>query len=204
MKVQGTFNKYSEIKSEKGITGAKVARTLLDSNGLNQVMIERIEQKLGDHYDPRENVIRLSLDVYDSTSISALGVCAHECGHAMQFKEGYIPIRVRDAILPVVSISSNLAFPLILFGLFFNMLNLIYIGIIAFAAVLLFQLITLPVEFNASRRAVIALEDQGYLNHEEISGAKKVLSAAAMTYVASALLSLLTLLRFLSIGNRRR
>jgi len=204
MKVQGTFNTYSKIKSQKGITGSIVARTLLDSNGLSYVKVEKIQQNLGDHYDPRENVIRLSPEVYDSSSISALGVCAHECGHAMQFKEGYAPVRVRDSILPVVSFSSNLAFPLILFGLFFNMLNLIYMGIIAFSAVLLFQLVTLPVEFNASRRAIVALENEGYLNHEEIAGAKKVLSAAAMTYVAATLLSLLTLIRFISIGNSRR
>ena len=203
-KVSTTFSKYSRVVNKRFITGAKVARLILDSYGLTNVKIEHVKGNLTDHYDPKSKVLRLSDSVYDSASIASLGVSAHECGHAIQHAKSYLPIKIRNKIFPVVSISSSLSIPLIIIGLIVNTPNLLLAGIILFSFVVLFQLITLPVEFNASKRALVILSDASYLDNDEIKGAKKVLSAAALTYVASALTSLMQLLRFLVLANNRR
>lgn len=201
--VKTTFSKYS--KKACNITGAEAARQVLQVNGVSGVKIERVSGNLTDHFDPRANVIRLSDAVYDSNSVAAAGVAAHEAGHAVQYALGYAPIKIRGAILPVCNLGSKLAIPLVIFGLIFEAFYLIDIGIIFFAVALLFQLITLPVEFNASRRAVSALSGYGILaNEDEVRGAKKVLFSAAMTYVTSFLVSLAQLLRLLALANRRR
>ena len=168
------------------------------------VKIERVSGNLTDHYDPRTNLIRLSDAVYDDCTVSAVGVAAHEAGHAVQYAESYGPIKFRTAIYPVCNLGSRLAMPLVLFGLLFNFYFLIDVGIIFFAVALLFQLITLPVEFNASKRAITSIRDYGILQPDKVSGAKKVLTAAAMTYIAAFLVSLAQLLRLLAIANRRR
>lgn len=200
--VKTTFQKYS--KSRAAFNGADAARRVLEANGVFNVKIERVSGKLTDHFDPKTNVIRLSDSVYDSYSISAVGVAAHEAGHAVQYAKGYAPIKIRSAIYPVCNVGSQLSMPLLLIGLIFNFTFLMNIGIIFFAAALVFQLITLPVEFNASSRALSAIRDCGLLDLDEIRGARKVLSAAAMTYVTSFLVSLTQLLRLLLITNRRR
>ena len=201
--VKTTFSKYS--KKACNVTGAEAARQVLQVNGVSGVKIERVSGNLTDHFDPRANVIRLSDAVYDSNSVAAAGVAAHEAGHAVQYALGYAPIKIRGAILPVCNIGSKLAIPLVMLGFIFEAFYLIDIGIIFFAVALLFQLITLPVEFNASRRAVSALSGYGILaNEDEVRGAKKVLFSAAMTYVTSFLVSLAQLLRLLALANRRR
>lgn len=200
--VKSTFSKYS--KHHCGVSGAEAARRVLEANGVLDVKIERVSGNLTDHFDPRTNVIRLSDAVYDDCSVSAVGVAAHEAGHAVQYAESYGPIKFRTAIYPVCSLGSRLAMPLVLFGLLFNFYFLIDVGIVFFAVALLFQLITLPVEFNASKRAINSIRDFGILQHDEVSGAKKVLTAAAMTYIAAFLVSLAQLLRLLAIANRRR
>lgn len=204
--VKSTFNKYSNVRNSRGVTAAEAARKILDENGLYNVQIERISGELTDHYDPRTNVIRLSDSVYDSTSVAAVGVAAHESGHAIQHSVGYIPIKIRNLILPVAQIGSHAAVPLVLIGmLFFRSLGfLIDIGIIVYLAVVLFQLVTLPVEFNASRRALRILEGSYILENDENRMAKKVLTAAAMTYVAALFSALTTLLRLILISNNRR
>lgn len=202
--VKTNFSKYSKETSVKGITGADAARAILNDNGLYNVGIEAISGELTDHYDPTANVIRLSQSVYGSTSIAAIGVAAHEAGHAVQHSEQYVPIKIRTAVIPVSKIGSSLSMPLVLLGLFFSFKPLITAGIFAFTAVVLLQMITLPVEFNASSRALRALDNQGILFPEELGKAKKVLSAAAMTYVAAMLSSLLTLLRLILLSRRRR
>ena len=159
---------------------------------------------LTDHYDPRSNTLRLSADVYGSSSVAAIGVAAHECGHAMQQREGYAPLKLRSALVPVVNLGSNLYFPVFLMGILFSWEPLIYVGIVCFALTLVFSLVTLPVEFDASKRAVRALEQGGFLSRDELSGARAVLSAAAMTYVAAAISSLLQLVRLLIIARNRR
>lgn len=204
IKVTSTFSKYNKIKNARGITGADVARRILDRNGLQSVIIERTPGNLSDHYDPKSRILRLSDSVFGSTSVAALGVAAHECGHAIQHSNGYVPLKMRHAVYPVVRFSSVLAVPLIIIGLVMSTLGLTYAGIILFSAVVVFQIITLPVEFNASKRALAILSDKNYLYDDEIKGAKKVLSAAAMTYVASAITSLMQLLRFILIANNRR
>lgn len=207
--VNSTFKKYAKIHSRRGITGAEAARKVLDSKGLTNVRIERVSGNLTDHYDPRTNVIRLSDTVYSDTSEAAIGVACHEAGHAMQYAESYAPIKLRNAIIPVTNIGSKLSMPLILIGIFLSYLSdyliiFAYVGIICFAFSTVFQLVTLPTEFNASRRALAAIDDCGILDSEERSGAKKVLSAAALTYVAALAVSIMQLLRLITLVNRRR
>lgn len=201
--VKSTFSKYSQKTCN--ITGAEAARRVLNANGVSGVKIERISGNLNDHFDPKTNVIRLSDAVYNSNSVAAAGVAAHEAGHAVQYALGYAPIKIRGAIYPVCNLGSRLAIPLVMLGFLFSFYYLIDLGIIFFALALVFQLITLPVEFNASRRAINALSEYGILaNENEVKGAKKVLFAAAMTYVTSFLVSLAQLLRLLALANRRR
>jgi len=202
-RVNSTFEKYNRIGNERGLTAAMAARRILDENGLRDVAVERVRGRLSDHYDPRSGVVRLSDAVYDSTSVGALGVAAHECGHAVQYAVGYFPIRIRAAIIPMTNIGSNLAFPLALFGLLLGAGWLVDLGILLFCCVVLFQLVTLPVEYNASSRALAVLSE-GMLSGEELAGAKKVLSAAAMTYVAALVVAVANLLRLLSLRDRRR
>jgi Zn-dependent membrane protease YugP len=203
-KVSSTFNKYLGVNSLKGFTGAQVARRILDLNGLHNVTVECISGKLTDHYDPSKKVVRLSDDVYHSTSVSAIGVAAHETGHAVQHSVGYFPLRVRTGIFPIVRISSQLAMPLAVLGLILSLPSLLEFGILLFSATVLFQFITLPVEYNASRRAIKILDETGILADSEIPSCKKVLSAAAMTYLASALTALMSLLRLILISRNRR
>ena len=207
--VKSTFNKYSSQYSIRRITGADAARRVLAHNGVGGVRIERVSGSLTDHYDPKANVIRLSDTVYDSTSTAAIGVACHEAGHAVQYAQNYGPIKLRAAIIPATNIGSRLAMPLILVGLLLTFLEdyfftLIYLGIACFALSLVFQLITLPVEFNASRRAIAAIEQGGILTQDEQVGAKKTLKAAAMTYVAATAVALAQLLRLLILFGRRR
>ena len=202
-KVNSTFKKYSQVSNRFGYTGADVARRILDMNGLFSVRVERVHGNLTDHFDPKKNVVRLSDTTYDSTSVGAIGVAAHEVGHAVQYATGYSPIKIRNAIVPAVNICNALSMPILLLGLFLSY-TLVDLGIILFSATVLFQLITLPVEFNASRRALSTLENQNLLDSTEIQGATKVLNAAAMTYVAAAVSSIASLLRLvLLFGNRR-
>ena len=203
IKVSSTYNKYSTVYTKGGLTGAQAARAILDKNGLSHVSIERVHVHLTDHYDPRTNVIRLSESVYNSTSTAAVGVAAHEAGHAVQYAKNYAPIKLRSAIIPVTRFGSMFAIPLFFIGLILASEPFMLFGILLYATVALFQLITLPVEFNASDRAIAALDSSGMLTQDELVGARRVLSAAAMTYVAALLTSLLTLLRLLVIVNGR-
>ena len=203
IKVKSTFSKYSNAFC--GMNGAQAAESVLRSNGVFGVKIERVSGSLTDHYDPRTNIIRLSDTVFDSNTVAAVGVAAHEAGHAVQYAKQYGPIKIRAAILPVCNIGSRLALPLILIGMIASFSFLINLGIIFFATALVFQLVTLPVEFNASRRALSAIKEHHLLTKEEdYKGAKSVLTAAAMTYVAAFLVSLMQLVRFIAISNRRR
>lgn len=203
--VSATYRKYSKIENARGMTASEVAERILKGAGISDVRIERIEGELTDHYDPKNKVVRLSEGVYYSTSVAAIGVAAHECGHVLQHYNGYLPIRVRNAIVPVVNFGSNLSWPLILLGVLFGLTRLVDVGIILFTLVLLFQIVTLPVEFNASKRAISVIRDTGILYGEEITGAKKVLNAAALTYVAGVIATALQVLRlFLLFGRRRR
>lgn len=205
MKVKSTFGRYSGVRSGRGLTGAQAARQILDRNGLTQVRIERISGNLTDHFDPKSNVIRLSDTVHDSASIAAVGVAAHEVGHAVQYATGYGPIKLRAAIIPITNIGSTLAIPMLLIGLFLNFQSLAIAGIVLFATVAVFQLVTLPVEFNASSRALATLDATGMLSPQELSGTRKVLSAAALTYVAALVVTLAQLLRFILLfGGRSR
>ncbi|MBR5515646.1 MAG: zinc metallopeptidase [Clostridia bacterium] len=203
MNVNTTYKKYSKVTNRYGMTGFDAARRILDKNGLYNVRIERVSGNLTDHFDPKTNVVRLSDGVYNSTSVAAVGVAAHEAGHAAQYAQNYAPMEIRGAILPVANIGSTAGIWLAILGIFLSMEFLSYIGIALFCAVVLFQLVTLPVEFNASRRALKALEG-AYLSDEELKGAKKVLSAAALTYIAALLVALGNLLRLISLVNRRR
>ena len=203
--VSATYRKYSKIENARGMTASEVAERILKGAGISDVRIERIEGELTDHYDPKNKVVRLSEGVYYSTSVAAIGVAAHECGHVLQHYNGYLPIRVRNAIVPVVNFGSNLSWPLILLGVLFGLTRLVDAGIILFTLVLLFQIVTLPVEFNASKRAIGVIRDTGILYGDEITGAKKVLNAAALTYVAGVIATALQVLRlFLLFGRRRR
>lgn len=202
--VKSTFSKYSKERNSRGLTGADAAREILDRNGLTNVRIERISGSLTDHYDPRANVIRLSDDVYGSATVAAVGVAAHEAGHAVQYATGYSPIKLRNAIIPITRFGSSLSTPLVLLGLVFSWDFLITAGILLFCAVVLFQAVTLPVEFNASGRAIKSLRSSHFLEDDELNGAKKVLTAAAMTYVAAMISALLSLVRLLLISGRRR
>lgn len=204
-KVNSTFNRYSRERTYSGMTGYEAARRILAANGLYHVNVERVSGNLTDHYDPKTNVIRLSDSVFGSNSVAAVGVAAHEAGHAVQYAQNYAPIKLRAAIIPVTNIGSTLSMPLVLLGFFMGMQPLVNLGLLLFATVAVFQLVTLPVEFNASRRAVNALEMGGTMAEEEIRGVKKVLSAAAMTYVAALAVSLANLLRLvLRFGGRDR
>ncbi len=208
--VNSTFERYNKKATSRRITGEQSARMILDANGLSNVRIERVSGKLTDHYDPRANVIRLSDAVYNSTSVSAVGVAAHEAGHAVQYAKGYFPVKLRTAIIPLTNIGSRLSIPLILIGFLFlgtTMELLAYIGVALFSLTAIFQLVTLPVEFNASRRAISAMKSSYRFEGEEISDARRVLKAAAMTYVAALAVSVAQLLRLILIlgnGNRRR
>ena len=204
VKVKSNFKKYSQFNSNKGHTAAMIARQMLDKNGLQNIKLERISGSLTDHFDPRGNVVRLSDPVYNSTSVAAIGIAAHEVGHAIQHSQEYVPIKVRSAIIPVASLGSKTAMPIVLIGFIFSMPFLVSAGIILFAAVALFQLATLPVEFNASFRAIKTLENDRILDSDELTGAKKVLTSAALTYVAALVVSLASLLRLIMISNRRR
>ena len=202
-KVNSTFDEYSRVGTYARMTGFEAARRILDANGLRHVSIERVSGHLSDHYDPRSNIIRLSDDVYSSTSISAIGVAAHEAGHAVQYAEHYAPIKWRAAVLPVCQIGSTMSWPMIMLGFLFNSPNIINLGILLFATVAVFQFVTLPVEFDASRRAVKALAVSGSVTDDELYGVERVLQAAAMTYVAALAVSLAHLLRmFLLFGQR--
>ena len=202
--VNTTFSRYSKVLAPSGMTGAESARRVLEANGVTGVRIERISGNLTDHFDPKTNTIRLSESVYDATTVSAVGGAAHEAGHAVQYAVGYAPMQLRAAIIPATNIGSQLAMPLVLLGLIFSSAMLVDIGIIAFSMSTLFQLVTLPVEFNASRRAVATLESS-CVSDTEVKGAKAVLRAAALTYVAALAVSLASLLRIILLfGNRNR
>ena len=209
--VSSTFRKYAKVRSRLGITGEKAARRMLDENGLSDVRIERISGELTDHYDPRAKVIRLSASTYDSASPAAIGVATHEVGHAIQHSQNYFPIKVRQAIIPLTNLGSKLSIPLVILGIFLSTFGEIYsyiayFGVALFSLCVLFQLVTLPVEFNASKRAIKSLKDSYMLTEEELPMAKKVLCAAALTYVAALAVSLAQLLRLLALvsGGRRR
>ncbi len=203
-KVKSTFLKYAGYHSGQGYTAVMIARQILDQNGLFHVKIEMTSGNLTDHFDPRANVIRLSESVYHSTSVASIGVAAHEVGHAIQYSKGYLPIKIRNAVIPLTNIGSTLAFPLAILGVIFSFEPLITIGIWLFIAVVFFQFITLPVEFNASRRALNTLKNDQILIGEEYTGAKKVLTAAALTYVGALLVAVGNLLRLLALTGRRR
>ena len=208
--VNSTFRRYSNQFSSRHITGAEAAQRVLSANGVRGVRIDRVSGNLTDHFDPKTNVIRLSDDVFGSTSTAAIGVACHEAGHAVQYAEGYAPIKLRAAIIPVTNFGSRLAMPLILLGLLFSFAGnfsytLVYLGIACFGLSLVFQLVTLPVEFNASRRALAAIEQGGILTPEEQEGARKTLRAAALTYVAATATALAQLLRLIALfGGRNR
>ena len=203
-----TFNKFAKVLSSRNVSGAYAAQAVLSHYGIHDVRIERVNGKLTDHYDPKAKVIRLSDSVFDSTSVAAIGVACHEAGHAAQHAEGYAPIRIRNSIIPVCNIGSYLGIPLALIGLFLAMDPLIYLGIALYAGILVFHLVTLPVEFDASKRAISVIDSTDLLYDDEIGGAKKVLSAAAMTYVAATLVALANVLRFalriLAMSGRRK
>ncbi|MFI3177512.1 MAG: zinc metallopeptidase [Eubacteriales bacterium] len=203
-RVKTTFNKYSKVRSASGMTGAEAARRILDRAGLTAIPIEHVSGSLSDHYDPSSKVLRLSDDTYGARSVAAIGVAAHECGHAIQDQEAYKPLVLRSTVVPVANIGSKMGVPIIILGIFlgYNYI-LIQIGILAFSLGVLFQLITLPVEFDASKRAVTILGDQGILGTQELGDCKKVLGAAAMTYVAAAAASILSLLRLVLLFRRR-
>ena len=202
-KVKATYSKYSKVRSLRGRTAAEVARQILNDHGLSYVQVDMINGELTDNYDPRSNIVHLSQGVYNSTSIAAIGVVAHECGLAVQHAEEYGPLKLRSAIIPVTNIGSTLSIPIFFLGLLMNFTLLMNIGILLFGLVAVFQLITLPVEFNASRRALATIEERGLLTEDEARGAKKVLSAAALTYVAALASSLAQLLRLVIISRGR-
>ena len=207
--VKSTYARFREVRASSGICAESVARRILDAHGLTHIRIERIAGDLTDHFDPTAGVIRLSESVYGSSSVAAIGVAAHECGHAVQYAQSYAPMRVRASIIPVTNFASRFAVPMVLIGMLLAaygemMLAVAYAGVILFGFCVLFQLVTLPVEFNASRRAMSVLREESILSADELGGAKKVLSAAAMTYVASLAGTLLQLLRLISVVNNSR
>ncbi len=203
-RVNSSFKKYSQVLSARRITGAQAAFEVLRYYGITNVQIERVSGNLTDHYDPRTNVIRLSDSVYNSTSVAAIGVACHEAGHAAQYAQSYVPIKIRNFILPVANLGSKLGFPLAILGFFLGFEPLAMFGVAFFAFAVLFQLVTLPVEFNASKRALSVISEVDILGEEEKKGAKKVLTAAAMTYVAALAVSVANLLRLILMVNRRR
>lgn len=204
-RVNSTYAKYSKVRSQTGMTGAEAALRILHSQGIYDVTVQQVAGQLTDHYDPRTKTVNLSQVVYKQTSVAAIGVAAHECGHAVQDNVGYAPLRMRAAFVPVANLGSKLSWPLILLGLVIGLTPFVEIGIWMFVAVVAFQLITLPVEFNASGRAVRLLDELGILSGSEVGGTRKVLGAAALTYVAAAAASILQLLRLILLfGQRRR
>lgn len=206
-RVKGTFNKYSQLRSMSGMNGAQVAQSVLQAAGIYDVQVRHVSGSLTDHYDPRTKTVNLSDPVYNATSVAALGVAAHECGHAIQHAKSYAPLSIRSALVPIANFGSMLAWPVILIGLFFNTRSsglIIDIGILLFSAAVLFQLVTLPVEFDASRRALVMLRTQGILADDELKYTRRVLKSAALTYVASAAAAILQLLRIILITNGRR
>lgn len=203
-RVNSTFRKYSKFASMRKITGAMAAQIVLKSHGITNVAINQIPGELSDHYDPRTNTVNLSSSVFNSTSVAAIGVACHEAGHAVQHAQGYMPIKIRNALLTPARIGSSAAIPIALIGLFFGMSILVEAGVILYAFIMLFQLATLPVEFNASNRAVKAIEENGLLTDEELKGSKKVLRAAALTYVASFAVTAMNLLRLIILSNNKR
>ena len=202
--VNSVTRKYARVSARCGLTGAELAMRMLHDEGIYDVAVERVGGTLTDHYDPGSKTLRLSSGVADSTSITALGVAAHETGHAIQHRDAYGPLVLRSAAVPTVNIGSQLSWPIMLLGLIFSWQPLVTAGIVLFSLTVLFTLITLPVEFNASRRALSALEGRGYLQGDELTGANRVLRAAAMTYVAAAMTAVLQLLRLIAISKRRR
>lgn len=206
-RVKGTFNKYSQLRSMSGMNGAQVAQRVLQAAGIYDVQVRHVSGSLTDHYDPRTKTVNLSDPVYNATSVAALGVAAHECGHAIQHAKSYAPLSIRSALVPIANFGSMLAWPVILIGLLFNTRSsglIIDIGILLFSAAVLFQLVTLPVEFDASRRALVMLRTQGILADDELKYTRRVLKSAALTYVASAAAAVLQLLRIILITNGRR
>ena len=206
-RVKGTFNKYSQLRSMSGMNGAQVAQRVLQAAGIYDVQVRHVSGSLTDHYDPRTKTVNLSDPVYNATSVAALGVAAHECGHAIQHAKSYAPLSIRSALVPIANFGSMLAWPVILIGLFFNTRSsglIIDIGILLFSAAVLFQLVTLPVDFDASRRALVMLRTQGILADDELKYTRRVLKSAALTYVASAAAAILQLLRIILITNGRR
>lgn len=206
-RVKGTFNKYSQLRSMSGMNGAQVAQRVLQAAGIYDVQVRHVSGRLTDHYDPRTKTVNLSDPVYNATSVAALGVAAHECGHAIQHAKSYAPLSIRSALVPIANFGSMLAWPVILIGLLFNTRSsglIIDIGILLFSAAVLFQLVTLPVEFDASRRALVMLRTQGILADDELRYTRRVLKSAALTYVASAAAAILQLLRIILITNGRR
>lgn len=203
-RVNSAFETYSKVYSRRGISGADAARAVLRLSGITNVQIERVSGSLTDHFDPRTNTIRLSQSVHDACTVAAIGVAAHEAGHAVQYAHGYGPIRLRAAIIPITQLGSSAAMPLIFIGLFLNTSLLIDLGLIFFFTSVVFQLVTLPVEFNASNRALAAISEAGLLYEDELPGARKTLSAAALTYVAALMVALAQFLRLLMIFGRRR
>lgn len=206
-RVKGTFNKYSQLRSMSGMNGAQVAQRVLQAAGIYDVQVRHVSGSLTDHYDPRTKTVNLSDPVYNATSVAALGVAAHECGHAIQHAKSYAPLSIRSALVPIANFGSMLAWPVILIGLLFNTRSsglIIDIGILLFSAAVLFQLVTLPVEFDASRRALVMLRTQGILTDDELRYTRRVLKSAALTYVASAAAAILQLLRIILITNGRR
>lgn len=206
-RVKGTFNKYSQLRSMSGMNGAQVAQRVLHAAGIYDVQVRHVSGSLTDHYDPRTKTVNLSDPVYNATSVAALGVAAHECGHAIQHAKSYAPLSIRSALVPIANFGSMLAWPVILIGLLFNTRSsglIIDIGILLFSAAVLFQLVTLPVEFDASRRALVMLRTQGILADDELRYTRRVLKSAALTYVASAAAAILQLLRIILITNGRR
>ena len=202
--VKNTFHKYNEVYSRRGLTASETARKILDANGLYNIMVERVSGELTDHFSPKESVIRLSDSTYNSTSVAAIGVAAHECGHAVQHQVGYVPIKIRNSIVPLVNIGNTLSMPVFIIGLILGIGPLAMAGAILFGLVFLFQVVTLPTEINASRRAMKTLEDMSLLDDEELKGARKTLTAAAMTYVAAVASTALQFLRLVMLANRRR
>lgn len=202
-KVKSTYRRYSQVRNVNGVTGVATAHGLMKNHELTGVSIERVAGQLTDHYDPRSQTLRLSDGVYQSDSIAAVAIAAHEVGHVIQHQQGYYPLKFRNTLVPVAGFGSKLAWPLVIFGLIFSFQPLIQWGIYLFAAVVLFQVVTLPVEINASRRALAALESGGYLQTDEMPGAKKVLTAAALTYIAAAAVALLNLVRLLLLSRDR-
>ena len=204
-RVKGTFNKYSQLRSMSGMNGAQVAQRVLQAAGIYDVQVRHVSGSLTDHYDPRTKTVNLSDPVYNATSVAALGVAAHECGHAIQHAKSYAPLSIRSALVPIANFGSMLAWPVILIGLLFNTRSSgLIIGILLFSAAVLFQLVTLPVEFDASRRALVMLRTQGILADDELRYTRRVLKSAALTYVASAAAAILQLLRIILITNGRR